>query len=65
MQRSVLVEYRGNRSQEEMAQMYGVTQQAWGAWELGTRTPTYLMMKKIANDIGKSIDDIFFANNNN
>lgn len=65
MTRRLLITFRGNRSQEEMAQLYGVTQQAWSLWEQGLRTPPYLTMKKIANDIGSSIDDIFFADTDN
>ncbi len=65
MIRTKLISFRGDRSQEEMAQLYGVTQQAWSYWEQGTRTPPYLTMKRIAEDIGSSIDDIFFADINN
>jgi len=65
MIRDRLIKYRGDRSQDEMAKMYGVTQQAWSQWEQGIRTPSYLLMRRIANDIGRTIDDIFFANINN
>ena len=40
MKRWRLIEYRGNRSQSEMAKKYHVTQQAWSGWERGVKTPT-------------------------
>lgn len=60
MKREKLIAYRGKRSQAEMAEKYGVTQQAWSAWEKGTYSPSVLIMKRIENDSGFSMEEIFF-----
>ncbi|WP_432748346.1 helix-turn-helix transcriptional regulator [Pectinatus frisingensis] len=58
--RTLLVKYRGKRSQFEMAEIYGVTQQAWSGWEKGLYKPNVTIMKKIELDSGISMEDIFF-----
>jgi len=60
MKREKLIAYRGKRSQAEMAEKYGVTQQAWSAWEKGTYSPSVFIMKRIENDSGFSMEEIFF-----
>lgn len=55
---------RGEKSQTEIAKKYGVSQQSWCKWEKGFSIPRPPLMKKIADDLGKSVDEIFFANNN-
>lgn len=60
VKREVLITYRGDRSQQEMAAMYGVTQQAWSSWENGITKPDVVTMQKLSKDIGKNIEDIFF-----
>lgn len=60
MKREILIRFRGSRSQTEMANMYGVSQQAWSLWELGEKTPTVLTMKRLENDIGLPMEEIFF-----
>lgn len=39
MKREKLIAFRGERSQVDMASLYGVTQQAWSKWELGIWKP--------------------------
>ena len=60
MKREMLVNFRGKRSQTEMANIYGVSQQAWSKWERGENTPTLLTIKKLENDIGAPMEKIFF-----
>lgn len=60
MKRQLLVEYRGKRSQSEMAAIYGVSQQLWSCWENGVSAPVPHIMKAIAIDSGIPMDEIFF-----
>lgn len=65
--RESLIVFRGNRSQTEMAKLYGVTQQSWSLWERGKNTPSHAIMKKLETDIGTPMEEIFsdvFCNNN-
>lgn len=57
--RKKLAEYRGDRSQSEMAKKYGVTQQAWSGWEKGTLTPVVLTMKRLEVDSGVPMEQLF------
>ena len=60
MKREALVSFRGERSQTEMAQEYGVSQQAWSAWELGVATPPPRIMKRLEQETGIPMETIFF-----
>ena len=60
MKREVLVSYRGHRSQEEMGKLYNVSQQVWSRWENGTAKPRVEIMKQLEEDIGVSMETIFF-----
>lgn len=60
MKREKLIEFRGKRSQEYMASLYGVTQQAWSKWEQGTAKPSVVIMKRIELDSGIPMESIFF-----
>ena len=44
-----------------MAKLYGITQQAWSAWE----TPQPHIMKQLENDSGIPMEVIFFDAFNN
>lgn len=57
--REMLIQYRGKRTQKEMAEKYGVSQQLWSFWELGKYTPKPHIMKKIALDSNKPMEKIF------
>ena len=65
MKREKLISFRGNRTQTEMANSYGVTQQAWSMWERGENTPSLPIMKKLEDDIGIPMEAIFFDVFNN
>ena len=58
--RDKLIAFRGKRSQQEMAEVYGVTQQAWSGWETGALTPGVVIMKRLENDSGIPMEEIFF-----
>ena len=57
--REKLIEYRGNRTQTEMAEKFGVCQQAWQKWENGTVTPRPRIMKLISIDSGLPMEVLF------
>lgn len=60
--RMSLVRLRGNRTQHEVAQVYGTSQQNWFHWETGVSRPRdYSLMERIARDIGSTVGEIFFA----
>ena len=59
MKREKLIEYRGKRSQADIAITYGVTQQAWNCWELGTKTLRPYLMKKLEVDSGIPMEELF------
>ena len=65
LKRQQLIDYRGERSQEKMGNMYGVTQQSWSKWERGAASPSLAVMKKIEIDSGISMEVIFFDSFNN
>lgn len=65
MKRQSLINYRGDRSQDEMGNKYGVTQQSWSKWERGEATPNLTIMKQIEVDSGVSMEVIFFDSFNN
>lgn len=57
-----LVRLRGNRTQNEMAQVYGTSQQNWFHWETGVSRPRdYSLMERIARDADSTVGEIFFA----
>ena len=59
MKREQLILFRGSRTQAEMAEKYGVTQQAWSMWERGKNIPNLPTMKRLENDTGMPMEDIF------
>jgi DNA-binding XRE family transcriptional regulator len=63
--RNKLIEFRGHRTQEEMANIYNVSQQAWSNWENGRDTPRPATMLLISKDAGLSIEALFFDEVNN
>ena len=58
--RDLLIKYRGNRTQQEMAERYGVSQQLWSFWEAGKSIPRPHVMKQIAEDSKMPMEKIFF-----
>lgn len=65
MIRYKLIEYRANRSQDEMGNMYGVSQQSWSNWERGVKNPSPLIMKRMEMDSGIPMEELFFDIFNN
>ena len=47
---NLLVQLRGERTQTEMAEKYGVSQQSWSCWENGARKPPLNIMLKEFNN---------------
>jgi putative transcriptional regulator len=58
--RTKLIECRGTRSRQEIADKLGITPQMLGAMERGDRTPSLSLAKRIADFYKAPIDDIFF-----
>ena len=58
--REKLIKFRGNRSQAEMAERYGVKQQSWSQWERGESSPKPVIMKQIEMDSGIPMEELFF-----
>ena len=65
MKRKKIIEFRGKRTQSEMAKAYGVTQQAWSMWENGENLPTVTIMKRLEIDSGIPMEELFFDVFNN
>ena len=55
-----LVELRGNKSQEEVANAVGITQAALSMYERGERTPRDDVKIKLANYFESDVAFIFF-----
>ena len=62
--RELLIKFRGDRTQAEMAARYGVTQQAWNTWEKGQAYPRPNVMMQISKDSGYTMEDIYFDSKN-
>jgi transcriptional regulator with XRE-family HTH domain len=63
--RDNLIKFRGIRSQAQMGSIYGVTQQAWSKWEKSISAPSLSVMKRISDDSGIPIEELFFDLFNN
>lgn len=60
MKRQKLIEYRGSRTQTEMAKLYGVSQQTWSGWENDGINPPPHIMKAMEDDSGIPMEELFF-----
>lgn len=60
MMRDRLIEFRGARSQEQMAQKYNISQQLWSKWERGISCPSPAMMLLLERDSGIPMEILFF-----
>lgn len=60
MKREALIAYRGERSQSEMAKLYGVSQQLWSCWETGVSAPSVPIIKRLESDSGVPMEKLFF-----
>lgn len=60
MKRKPLVDFRGKRSQSDMASLYGVSQQTWSYWENGITTPPIAVMRQLEKDSGRPMEVLFY-----
>lgn len=63
--RKKLIAFRADRSQQEMAEMYNVSQQAWSKWECGVGFPRPHLLIQLEADSGVPISELFFDHSNN
>lgn len=59
MVRDKIIKFRGTRSQEEMGNMYDVSQQTWSNWECGIKKPSVSRMKQMETDSGIPMEELF------
>jgi len=57
--RSTLVESRGEISQTEMAEKFGVKQQTYSHWEVGRSTPSPKIMKAMELYFSIPMEELF------
>ena len=62
---NLLVQFRGERTQKEMAEKYGCSQQSWSFWDKGTRTPPLNVMLQLEKDSGIPMEKLFYKKFNN
>ena len=55
-----LKELRGLKSQKKMAEIFGVSQQAWSKWESGAASPCKALMLEIERYFKMPMEAIFF-----
>lgn len=55
-----LKELRGDRSRGDLANAVGVSESAWAMWENAERVPKDEIKMRIAQEFGKSVQEIFF-----
>lgn len=46
-------------TQAEAAAQFGITERAYRAWELGSRTPTYKKMLELQRVFERSVEELF------
>ena len=56
----ILIELRGNKSQQELATVLGVSVSAIGMYEREERVPRDEIKRKIAAYFGKTVQEIFY-----
>lgn len=58
--RDTLIKARGDKSQEEMALIFGVRQQTYSSWETGRSKPSPFIMKRMENYFSIPMEELFF-----
>lgn len=58
--RETLIKARADKSQEEMAQIFGVRQQTYSSWETGRSKPTPFIMKQMEVYFSIPMEELFF-----
>ena len=59
-EKNKLKSLRGMKSQKQMAEIFGVSQQAWSKWEAGTASPCKALMLEIERFFNLPMEVIFF-----
>lgn len=60
----ILRQLRGSKTQKEIANLLGLTKSAWAMYESGKRVPRDEIKIRIADYFGKSVQEIFFGQQN-
>lgn len=60
MEKNLLRILRGNKTQQQMANQYDVSQQTWFSWESGRTNPSNEIMLRMENDFCIPMEVIFF-----
>ncbi|WP_371375280.1 helix-turn-helix transcriptional regulator [Sporomusa aerivorans] len=60
MKNQILLTLRGQKSRASVAKDLRITPQGLGLIERGERIPRPILMKRIADYYGKTVDEIFF-----
>ena len=56
-----LIKLRGNRTQQEVADMVGISVSAMGMYERGERIPRDEIKIKLAKEYDTTVQDLFFS----
>lgn len=59
MEKNLLRVLRGNKTQQQMAKKYNVSQQTWFSWESGRTSPSNEIMLQMENDFCIPMEVIF------
>ena len=57
--RTKLIDYRGSRTQEQMADIYKVSFKTWNSWENGRSSPRPPLMLRLEKDSGIPMEELF------
>lgn len=60
MEKNLLKNLRGKKTQAEIAKEYNVSQQCWQSWETGRTLPSNSIMLKMEKDFRIPMENIFF-----
>lgn len=60
MSKNLLSTIRQDKTQAEIAAVYGVSQQAWSSWESGRTVPDLNIMLQMEQSTGIPMEEIFF-----
>lgn len=59
MSKNLLSTIRQDKTQAEIAAVYGVSQQAWSSWESGRTVPDLNIMLQMEQSTGIPMEEIF------
>ena len=58
---TILRKLRGDRTQEEIAAVLGITKSSWAMYERDERVPRDEVKIRIAKFFGKSVEELFYT----